>query len=168
METLPLPKTLPIAIRTRALELFLDGLNGKEIVKILKLENVGLAMESSTIYHWADMGQWKNKRAEIENTAIATIVEDRTVALTRIKEEHLDDYEKLRKKVGRQMENLDFDDAAAAAKVLDMSIRGQREVMTEMVNESFMQAVVEIILEEVTDPAVKSAIGKRLRGLANA
>jgi hypothetical protein len=162
-----LPKTLPIAIRTRALELYLDGLNGKEIVKILKLENVGLAMEPSTVYHWADMGDWKSKRSEVENVAVATIIENKAEALMRIKEEHLDDYEKLRKKASRQMESLDFDDAAATAKAIDMSIRGQREVMTEMVNESFMQSVVEIIVEEVSDPAVKARIGERLRRLAN-
>ena len=162
-----MPKTLPIAIRTRALELYLDGLNGKEIVKILKLENVGLAMEPSTVYHWADMGDWKSKRSEVENVAVATIIENKAEALMRIKEEHLDDYEKLRKKASRQMESLDFDDAAATAKAIDMSIRGQREVMTEMVNESFMQNVVEIIIEEVSDPAVKARIGERLRRLAN-
>ena len=160
-----MPKTLPIAIRTRALELFLDGMNGKEIIKQLKLENVGLAIEASTIYHWADMGDWKAKRDEVEETAVATIMEDKAEAIVRIKNEHLEDYEKLRKKASRQMESLDFDDAAATAKAIDMSIRGQREVMTEMVNESFMQSVVEIIMEEVTDPAVRAAIGNRLRGL---
>mgnify|MGYP003656192952 CR=1 FL=1 len=162
-----MPRVIQSKIRHRALALYLEGNTAPDIVNILKREHEGLSLEPPTIYHWADMGKWKEMRGDSEVTAVAAVVESHTEKLTRMKEQSLTDYENLRAKASNDLDMLDFATAPDAAKALDVALKGQREMMEDMIHADFMQKVIDIIMEEVKDPKIRAAIGIKMRSLIN-
>ena len=62
---------------------------------------------------------------------------------------------------------LQFDRAFDAAKVLDMSIQGERKVMEGMINLQFVQSVLNILVEEVSDTELIQRIAGRLKSLVS-
>ena len=162
-----MPRVIQSKIRHRALELYLEGNTAPDIVTTLKGEYEGLNIQPPTIHHWASMGDWKLKRGDAEAVAIATVVETHAEKITRMKEQTLSDYENLRGKAANDLDGVDFTTAPDAAKALDMALRGQREVLEEMIQADFMQKVVNIIMEEVSDAKIKANIGAKLRKLMN-
>ena len=72
----------------------------------------------------------------------------------------------MRHKAGHELDGLVFDRAADAAKILDLSIQGERKVMEGMINLQFIQDVLSVILEEVEDKELIDRIAMKLRTLA--
>ncbi len=62
---------------------------------------------------------------------------------------------------------MQFDRAFDAAKVLDMSIKGERKVMEGMINLQFVQSVLSILVEEVNDEDIIQRIAGRLKSLVS-
>ena len=62
---------------------------------------------------------------------------------------------------------LQFDRAFDAAKVLDMSIQGERKVMDGMINLQFVQSVLNILVEEVADQATIQRIATKSKSLVS-
>ena len=62
---------------------------------------------------------------------------------------------------------MQFDRAFDAAKVLDMSIQGERKVMEGMINLQFVQSVLGILVEEVSDTDLIQRIAGRLKSLVS-
>ena len=77
----------------------------------------------------------------------------------------MDTYESMRHKAGHELEHLNFDKAFDAAKALDMSMKGEREVIKGMINLQFVQNVLSVLVEEINDEATLKKIAGRLKGL---
>ena len=71
----------------------------------------------------------------------------------------------MRHKAGAALGVLQFDRAYDAAKVLDMSIQGERKVMEGMINLQFVQSVLNILVEEVSDQDTIQRIAGKLKSL---
>ena len=74
-------------------------------------------------------------------------------------------YEKMRKKAESELELLDFERAFEAVKAMDIGIQGERKTMEGMVNLQFVQDVLSVLVEEITDPDVITKVANRLRRL---
>ena len=79
--------------------------------------------------------------------------------------EHLDTYEQMRHKSKHELDGLLFDRAIDAARIADMSIQGERKVMEGLLEMQFIQDVINVLIEEVSDPAVLDKVAIRLRTL---
>ena len=60
---------------------------------------------------------------------------------------------------------LPFDKAFDAAKALDMGIKGERQIMEGMINLQFVQNVLSVLVEEISDEALLRTLAQRLRSL---
>jgi len=160
-----MPKQFPPAIKERALGLYIKGdKSAREISEIL-WEDFTVEVKPSTIYLWARDGEWNVQQVEIRTEAINQIKETEGQRFARTQREHLDTYESMRHKAGHELEHLNFDKAFDAAKALDMSMKGEREVIKGMINLQFVQNVLSVLVEEINDEDTLKRVAGRLKAL---
>ena len=161
-----MPKTLPPQIKLDAMKLYLEGQTAAYIAETLIAKH-NIKMNPSTVYAWAKNGKWGENKALARADAVEKIQESETQRYARLQGEHLNTYERLRKKAGSELDTHMFDRAFDAAKVLDMSIQGERKVMDGMINLQFVQSVLNILVEEVADQATIQRIATKLKSLVS-
>ena len=159
-----MPKTFPIAVRNKALELYLQGHSSKDIAESLRTEFSNNVTQSS-VYAWIKEGEWELKKSENYTNGLVKIQETEGQKLNRIQKEHWDDYGNLRQKAAHELEHLQFDKAGDAAKALDLGIRGDRQVMEGLINLQFVQNVLEVLVDEIKDEEVLRRIALKLKNL---
>ena len=93
------------------------------------------------------------------------IKETETQRFARLQEEHLSTYEDLRKKASSEIKAHMFDKPFDAARALDLGIKGERAVMDGMINLQFIQDVMSVLLDEVTDQEMLGRIAVKLKTL---
>ena len=159
-----MPKYIPESVKLEAMQLFIAGnLTAKEIAEYVSKD--GVVVRPPTIYAWAKKEQW----AEQKSVAIADkkqeIVETEAQRFARLQEEQLDSYTQISNKATREMSETHFDRALDAARAIDIGIKGQREVLSGMINLQFVQDVLNVLVEEVKDQDVLGRVALRLKGL---
>jgi len=160
-----MPKQFPLEVKDKALALYLEGdKSAREIVEILWVE-YDLEVKPSTIYAWAREGEWGIQQGEARTQALDTLRESEGQRFARVQKEHLDNYESLRHKAENALDHLVFDKAFDAAKVLDLSIKGERQVIEGMINLQFVQNVLSVLVDEINDEEVLRRIAGRLKSL---
>ena len=161
-----MPKVLPDKARFRAMELFLKGDRSAKAIAENVSSEFAVRVRPPTIYAWAKKYNWKAKKTETQEKGMVKVQESESQRFANIQKEHLTDYERMRHKAGHELNGLVFDRASDAAKVLDLSIQGERKVMEGMINLQFIQDVLSVILEEVEDKELIDRIAMKLRTLA--
>ena len=64
-----------------------------------------------------------------------------------------------------ELSGLEFNSGEGAAKTLDMGIQGQRKVMEGIINISFVQEILGVLVEEIKDKELLGKISLRLKGI---
>ena len=159
-----MPKTFPLAVKEKALELYLQGYSSKDISESLRTQ-FSNNVTQSTVYAWIKEGEWEDKKKENYAASIEQIQETEGQKLNRLQREHFDSYESLRHKATHELEFLQFDRAADAAKALDLGIKGERQIMEGLINLQFVQSVLSVLVEEINDESVLQRIAAKLRNL---
>ena len=159
-----MPKTLPPQIKLDAMKLYLEGQTAAYIAETL-ISKHNVKMNPSTIYGWAKSGKWGENKALARADAVEKIQETETQRYARLQTEHLDTYEKLRKKADSDLDTHIFDRAFDAAKALELGIKGERVVMEGMINLQFIQDVMNVLVEEVADSEALKRIAFKLKTL---
>jgi len=160
-----MPKSFDPDIKNRALELYIRGdQSAREIVEQL-WEEFTTEVKPTTIYMWARENGWDNHKVEVQTKAIEQVKESSGQHFTRIQQEHLQEYGELRQKAAHDLDHLPFDKAYDAAKALDLGIKGERIVMEGMINLQFVQNVLGVLVEEISDEDLLSKIAFRLKAL---
>lgn len=163
--SIKMPKQFPPEIKERALGLYIKGdKSAREIAEIL-WDDFATEVKPSTIYLWARDGEWGVQQVEVRTEAIQKVKETEGQRFARTQQEHLNTYESMRHKAGHELEHLNFDKASDAAKALDMSIKGEREVIKGMINLQFVQNVLSVLVEEINDEDTLKRVAGRLKGL---
>ena len=140
-----MPKQFPLEVKDRALSLYLEGdKSAREIAEILWEEHE-IEVKPPTIYAWAREGEWGIQQGEVRTQALESIRESEGQRFARVQREHLDNYESLRHKAENALDHLVFDKAFDAAKVLDLSIKGESQVIDGMRILQFVQNLNNII-----------------------
>ena len=98
---------------------------------------------------------------------MAVVQETEKNRFTRVQDEQLQNYESMRHKATHELDGLVFDRAIDAVRAADLSIQGERKIMEGMMNLTFIQDVLSIILEEVTDQPTIDRIANRFRRLVS-
>ena len=159
-----MPKTFPIAVKERALELYLQGHSSKDISTTLRTE-FDNNVTQSTVYAWIKQDGWEERKAQVYVSSLEKIQESEGQKINRLQHEHFDSYYSFRHKDIHELELLQFDRAADAAKALDLGIRGERQVMEGLINLQFVQSVLSVLVDEIGDEAVLRRISVKLKNL---
>ena len=159
-----MPKVYSQEIKLAAMKLWLEGVSGPKIVAKLKEEFLS-EVKLPTLYVWAKQYKWNEQKNIAHTTAMEHIQESEGQRFARVQTEHLVEYEGMRHKAGAALGVLQFDRAYDAAKVLDMGIQGERKVMEGMINLQFVQTVLNVLVEEVSDPDIIQRIAGKLKSL---
>ena len=162
-----MPKTFSLDVKERALELYLQGHSSKDVAESLRTEFTN-DITQSTVYAWIKQDDWEDKKKAHYTTALEKIQETEGQRINRIQQEHWDDYGKLRHKASHELDVLQFDRASDAAKALDLGSRGERQVMEGLINLQFVQSVLAVLVDEITDEEVLRRIAIKLKNLIHA
>tara|TARA_Y100000401_G_scaffold73770_1_gene59743 strand:+ start:274 stop:774 length:501 start_codon:yes stop_codon:yes gene_type:complete len=157
-----MPKHIPEEIKFQAMELFLQGdKSAKQIAEEVSTEEHPVA--APTIYMWAKRNKWGEQKAVAIADEQTKIAETQGQRFARLQSEQLDTYTEIANKAGREIKGLTFDRPLDAARAADIGIKGQRDVLQGMVNLQFVQDIMSVLVEEVSDTDVLQRIGAKLK-----
>tara|TARA_R110002020_G_scaffold80972_2_gene201567 strand:+ start:4223 stop:4726 length:504 start_codon:yes stop_codon:yes gene_type:complete len=159
-----MPKNYPEEIKLAALELYLDNKTGAQIAESVN-EQFQTDVKAPTIYAWARQYNWKGENAAMTTKSKEIVKEKHSQRLARLQTEHLDTYQNVREKASSELDNLEFDRAFDAVKALDIGIQGERKTIEGMVNLQFVQDVLNVLVEEISDQQVLTKIATKLKTL---
>ena len=159
-----MPKTFPLEVKERALEIYLQGYSPKDIAESIRDEFAN-EVTQSTVYAWVKQEGWEEKKQLVYAESLAQIQESEGQKINRIQQEHWDGYSSLRHKAMHELDLLQFDIASDAAKALDLGIRGERQVMEGLINLQFVQNVLEVLVDEIHDEDVLRRVAMKLKAL---
>ena len=157
-----MPKHIPDEIKLKAMELFLRGdKTAKEIAEEVSTEEHKVA--PPTIYMWATKDRWSEQKAVAIADTQTKLAESEGQRFTRLQAEQLDGYTEMANKAVREMSELHYDRALDAARAADIGIKGQREVLQGMINLEFVQDIMTVLIEEISDQDTLQRIGVKLK-----
>lgn len=159
-----MPKYIPESIKLEAMKLYVSGeKTAKEIAN--EISQNGVVVKPVTIYAWAKKENWAEQKAVARTDSQQEIVESDGAKFARMQKNQLDNYTIIANKAFRELDELHFDKAAEAVKAIDIGIKGQREVLSGMINLQFVQDVLSILIEEIKDQDTLNKIAVKLKTL---
>ena len=160
-----MPRLISPEVRLEAMSLYVSGEHSAKQITEKLSEQFGVDITVSTIYAWSKRFKWDEKRLELQTIGTRAVIESESQRFARLNTEHLDLYEKMRHKASDDLEGLEFHDAGAATRTIDMSIQGERETMKGLINIQFVQDILNVLVEEIEDPELISKIASRFQGI---
>ena len=116
-----------------------------------------------TLYQWSKEQGWKDLKSKAIARSRDKMVELEANHRRLDSEVHLDQYKKITTKASDALDILQFDRASDAAKAVDMAIKGERLILEGLIARKFIQGIVSIIMEEVSDKEIRQRLGTRLQ-----
>lgn len=160
-------KKYTLEMRTRAFELFVQGLSVKKITGIIS-EEFGINITYPSVQSWARLGKWVEERNKIKNTSLVQITAEHTGEVSRIVRGHMNSYGKLIQKGEEYIDHHpDFKKTIDAVRSVDIGIQGQRKVMSGLVSMQLIMDLITIVREEVHDDEVLQRISAKAAKLAS-
>jgi len=160
-----MPKVLPKKMKDKAQKLYLEGKTINEVYEELIKTYPKEHIAKSTVYSWPAKNNWDKDVIDIEVKAVEKIKETQSQKVARASLEHLDEYTTLRGKALTELGVLEFKTAEGAAKALDIGIQGERKVMDGLVNLSFIQDILGVLVDEIQDKDLLAKISIKLKGV---
>ena len=159
-----MPKHIPESIKLKAMKLYVSGdKTAKEIADIVSQD--GVPVKTPTIYAWAKKEKWGQQKAVAITDEQQKVAETEGARFARMQREQLDNYSVVASKAYTELDGLHFDKALDAVKAIDVGIKGQREVLSGMINLHFVQDVLVILIEEISDQDTLNKIAVKLKTL---
>jgi len=160
-----MPKTIPIEVRDKALELYIrDDMSAKAIADAVSAEFM-TSVRTPTVYSWVTKYGWDDAKKAAKSQALERVTEAEASRLERVTKEHLTLYEKIRNKANQDLDSAVFDTALDAVRAAKIGAEGELEILQDMMRMEFVQQVIQILMEEIEDADVLTAVGGRLREL---
>jgi len=160
-----MPKTIPIEVRNKALELYLrDDMSAKEIAQSVS-DEFWTTVKPVTIYSWATKYGWDDARSNVKSTALAKATESEAGRLLRTTQDHLKMYGKIRVKASDDLDTIPFDSAIDAVKAAKIGAEGELEILRSMMQMEFVNQVMMILVDEIPDSATLTIVGEKLMAL---
>jgi hypothetical protein len=120
------------------------------------------------IMTWENKFGWDKERYEFQQKYSKQIIAAENRTLAEIREDQRNIYQLMQR---RALDALNDDDVKAqslaeAARVADMGIRGERELMSFKIAEELVSNLLTALRDEIKDPEVLKRIGNRLKSVA--
>ena len=159
-----MPKHIPQEIKLKAMELFLPGdKTAKQIAE--EISTPEHPVSPPTIYAWAKKDSWGDQKAVAIADQQQKIAETEGQRFARMQSEQLDSYSQIAEQASEDLKGLQFDRALDAARAADIGIKGQREVLQGMINMEFVQDIMSVLIEEISDNETLRKIGVKLKAI---
>ena len=159
-----MPKYIPETVKLEAMKLYLEGdKTAKEIANIVSKN--GTSVKPPTIYAWAKKEAWGQQKAVAVADQQQKIAETEGQKFARLQQKQLESYTVISNKAYRELSELHFDRAFDAVKAIDVGNKGQREVLMGMINLQFVQDVLGILIEEISDQELFNKVAIKLKTL---
>ena len=159
-----MPKRFPESVKLAAMELFVAGdKTAKEIARIISKD--GAEVKPVTIYAWAKQYSWGEQKDVARSDNQQKIAESEGQKFARLQHEQLERYTSLSNKAFRESDGLQFDKAFDAVKAVDIAIKGQRDVLSGLINLQFVQDVLGVLVEEISDQDILNRLAVKLKTL---
>ena len=159
-----MPKHIPEEIKLKAMRMFVRGdKTARQIAEELSIN--GVVVSPPTIYAWAKKERWGDKKAVAISDQQQKIAETEGQRFARLQSDQLDSYSKIASQATDDLEGLTFDRALDAARAADIGIKGQREVLQGMINLEFVQDIMGVLIEEISDADVLRRVGIKLKSI---
>lgn len=159
-----MPKYIPNEIRLEAMELYLAGNKSAREIATIVSKN-GVSVKPPTIYAWAKKEAWNQQKAVAVTDQQQKIAETEGQKFARLQQDHLESYTGISNKAYRELGELHFDRAFDAVKAIDVGNKGQREVLMGMINLQFVQDVLGILIDEISDQELLNKVAVKLKTL---
>ena len=149
-----------------AFELYLRGLTAAKIVEAIKTE-YEKEYKISTIYSWANEAypKWSDLKASTEYKAMAEVVKGSVADVMMARQEQIEIYREMRDKGLEDLRVLPFEKAIEAARVTEIGLAGERQLMGGALNMQLVMDVMMAVKAEVNDEDVLRRIAIRLQAL---
>ena len=157
-----MPKHIPYYIKLEAMQLVLDGTKTAKEIAVEVSQN-GITVQPPTIYAWAKKERWGVQKAVARTDQQQKLAESEGQRFVRLQQEHLNSYEVATKKAYKELDELHFARAFDAIKAMDIGIKGQREVISGLINLQFVQDVLGVLVEEISDQNILNRIAMKLK-----
>ena len=159
-----MPKQFPNEIKLRAMDLFLEGnLSAKQIAdKISTEEHV---VSPPTIYMWARKEKWGEQKIQEYVDSQTTVAKKKAKDYSEIQEEQMGQYTNMAIKASAELKGLSFDRALDATRAADIAIKGQRDVMQGMINMNFVNDIMAVLIDEISDADTLQRISTKLKSV---
>ena len=82
-----------------------------------------------------------------------------------IQEEQMGQYTNMAIKSSAELKGLSFDRALDATRAADIAIKGQRDVMQGMVNMNFVNDIMAVLIDEISDADTLQRISTKLKSV---
>tara|TARA_A100001515_G_scaffold97773_1_gene78682 strand:- start:337 stop:837 length:501 start_codon:yes stop_codon:yes gene_type:complete len=159
-----MPKYIPQEIKLKAMELFLRGdKTAKQIAE--EVSTADHPVSPPTIYAWAKKDGWGEQKAVAVADKKQELAETEGQRFARLQAEQLDGYTVMANKAMNELNALHFDRALDATRAADIGIKGQREVLQGMINLQFVQDIMSVLVEEISDADQLQKIAVKLKTL---
>ena len=159
-----MPKRFPESLKLEAMRLFVAGdKTAKQIAELISKD--GDEVKPVTIYAWAKQYGWGDQKNIARSENQKQIAETEGQRFARLQQEQLESYTSLASKAYKELDGLHFDRAFAAVKAVDIGIKGQREVLSGLISLGFVQEILAILVEEISDQKVLERIALKLNTL---
>tara|TARA_R110002020_G_scaffold89067_2_gene217964 strand:- start:1046 stop:1549 length:504 start_codon:yes stop_codon:yes gene_type:complete len=159
-----MPKRFPESVKLNAMKLFVTGdKTAKQIAEIISKD--GDEVKPVTIYAWAKQYGWGEQKNMARSENQKQIAETEGQRFARLQQEQLESYTSLASKAYKELDGLHFDRAFDAVKAVDIGIKGQREVLSGLVSLGFVQEILAVLVEEISDQKVLEKIALKLNTL---
>ena len=159
-----MPKLIPDSVKLAAMQLFLEGdKTAKEIA--LEVSQNGVVVKPPTIYAWAKKEGWGQQKSVARTDQQQKLAESEGQRFARLQKEQLDNYTVATNKAYRELSELHFDRAFDAVKAIDIGIKGQRDVLSGLINLQFVQDVLGVLVEEISDQDILNRVAMKLKTL---
>jgi|TARA_R100001463_G_scaffold46334_1_gene94862 predicted DNA-binding protein YlxM (UPF0122 family) len=158
-----MPKKLPKAAKERALKLYLtDEFSAKEIAEQVSAEQ-RVVMSEQTIYAWIRIDDWKEKKAQTQAKAMEKMQDRGALNIAKLTEQHFDLYGSIKDKAMNELQGLEFERAFDAVKAAEVGLQGQRETAKGLVSLTFVQDLIQILVDEIEDQDIVNRIAVKLK-----
>ena len=160
-----MPRIISPEVRLEAMRLYVAGESSAKQITEKISDQFGVNITISTVYSWSKKFNWDEKRIQLQGNASVAVIESESQRFGRLQSEHLNLYEKIRHKASDDLEGLEFHDAGVAARTIDMGIQGERETMKGLINIQFVQDILNVLVEEISDPNTIARISGRFQNI---
>jgi len=154
-------------VRVDAQTFYMEGKSCPEVAELLS-KRLKKDITPQLIERWAVKYGWKDERKKAIIAASQEVTEGTKNSFIQRSKEHMAAYQELSSKGLQAIVDgeVDVEKIGDAVEMVDKGIRGEREVAKGLISVKLIEAVLNIIQDEVDDENAKKRIASRLQRLA--
>ena len=118
-----------------------------------------------TVLRWSRRYNWQAEKGVVLMTS-AELIEEEAYDIAEQTKQHVQTYKKLHEKAYDNLDSVIVKSGKDIAEMIDVGIKGERQVVMGLVAMQFISEVVEVLDTEINDPDDRERVVRKLRELA--